>query len=236
MWRIVAVVALGICSAVAQTSSVSLSDDPHFQLFLENEYARVFSLVLRPHEATLLHRHSSDYVRIAVGDAKMRFSSPGIADTTRTTNDGFTQFIPAGTRHSITNDDAFSTLRAIVVEVKKSGIRPGNAYDDWTARAIAYDSIALAVDPNASFKNGHSTPTVDGLDIQLRPMDSTSIGPCQRNCLVVAITDLKLEKKTESGAIEMSMGDASWLSPTSEEQVLKNLSTGSARFILLRFK
>ena len=228
-----------ICaSSLFPQNPVSLSADTNHSLLLENDYARVFSLVIPPRSHTQFHLHSSDYVRITITDGNLRFTMPGTADVLQGFEKGFTQFISAGVRHVVSNEDAFATYCAVVVEVKKHGIRPGYAYDYATARAMIYDSIPPPVDPHANFTTSHLTPTVDGFDMQIVARNSMRVPECPQGCLLVAVSNLTLESQETSrnSVIGLEAGDAVWLAPSDETRLLKNSTFDSARFVLLRFK
>lgn len=71
-WLRASVVFFFVALAAAQQSTpseVPVEKEPHHHLVFENEYVRVFKVEVPPHESTLVHRHSRDYVVVTIGDA-----------------------------------------------------------------------------------------------------------------------------------------------------------------------
>jgi hypothetical protein len=86
--------------------SVSIKEEPHHHLILENAYVRVFRVEIISPDATLLHRHDTPYVYMSIGKAyfinavegkpdaqvkmangQLGYSKGGFSHIVRTTND-----------------------------------------------------------------------------------------------------------------------------------------------------
>ena len=89
---------------------------------LENEYTRVFHVVLAPKESTLMHQHDRDYVYVMIGPSQVEVVKPGAAPTEMKLNDGDVKFTKAPLAHKVTNigDTPFVNL---TIEVKKASTK-----------------------------------------------------------------------------------------------------------------
>ncbi len=106
----------------AQEKAVPVGEEGHHQLVLENEYTRVFHVVLAPKESTLMHQHDRDYVYVMIGSSQVEVVKPGAAPTQMKLNDGDVKFTKAPLAHKVTNigDTPFVNL---TIEVKKASTK-----------------------------------------------------------------------------------------------------------------
>ena len=109
-------------SVCAQEKAVPVGEEGHHQLVLENEYTRVFHVVLAPKESTLMHQHDRDYVYVMIGSSQVEVVKPGAAPTQMKLNDGDVKFTKAPLAHKVTNigDTPFVNL---TIEVKKASTK-----------------------------------------------------------------------------------------------------------------
>ena len=86
----------------AQEKAVPVGEEGHHQLVLENEYTRVFHVVLAPKESTLMHQHDRDYVYVMIGSSQVEVVKPGAAPTQMKLNDGDVKFTKGPLTHKVT--------------------------------------------------------------------------------------------------------------------------------------
>ncbi len=102
-----------------------ISDDVGTTLLFENERVRVWDLRLEPGQASGLHRHSTDFLYVVIGDGRLQTAFlDGSADPARDMQDGDVRFrvVDGESIHEAVNaGDA--PWRNIVVELKDP--RPG---------------------------------------------------------------------------------------------------------------
>ena len=106
----------------AQEKAVPVGEEGHHQLVLENEYTRVFHVVLAPKDSTLMHQHDRDYVYVMIGSSQVEVVKPGAAPTQMKLNDGDVKFTKGPLTHKVTNtgDTPFVNL---TIEVKKASTK-----------------------------------------------------------------------------------------------------------------
>lgn len=89
------------------------------ELLFENERIRLWDMVLRPGEASALHRHETDYVYVYLTPSQIAIERPGEAIATAAYDNGFVQYteVGGGVEHRIRNTgDALH--RQIILEFK----------------------------------------------------------------------------------------------------------------------
>ena len=105
-------------SLCAQEKAVPVGEEAHHQLVLENEYTRVFHVVLVPKESTLMHQHDRDYVYVMIGPSQVEVVKAGSAPTQMKLNDGDVKFTKAPLAHKVTNTGETPFVN-LTIEVKK---------------------------------------------------------------------------------------------------------------------
>ncbi|HZQ66894.1 MAG TPA: hypothetical protein VFA68_00125 [Terriglobales bacterium] len=103
--------------AFAQTP-VEISAEPHHHLVFENQYFRVFDVIVPPNIATLMHQHRHDYFFVTLGDTDIsnqiaNWNPP--APIELRIKDGETRFAPGNFAHLV-RDLAKTPFRNITIE------------------------------------------------------------------------------------------------------------------------
>jgi quercetin dioxygenase-like cupin family protein len=116
---ITALVALfGLLPSIVQ-SPVPVASEPRHHLKFENEYVRVFDVVVPPGDATLFHTHANDYLFVSIGDANLKAEIMGNQPGTLILKDGEVRYTKATITHRIANLTK-EPFRNITIEVLKS--------------------------------------------------------------------------------------------------------------------
>lgn len=91
------------------------------RLLFENDRVRVWDLRLAPGESTGLHRHTTDFLYVVIGDGTLQTSYPdGTAEPPRTMQDGDVRFREvAGESVHAAQNLGTTPWRNIVVELKR---------------------------------------------------------------------------------------------------------------------
>lgn len=98
-----------------------ISPDVGTRLLFENDRVRVWDLRLAPGESTGLHRHTSDFLYVVIGDGTLQtVFSDGTREPPREMRDGDVRFrdVADETVHEAVNVGA-GPWRNIVVELKR---------------------------------------------------------------------------------------------------------------------
>jgi hypothetical protein len=91
-------------------------------MVLENEYVRVFHVVVPPQQATLVHQHDRDYVWVQIGPADLRNEPLGESPATVKLNGGEVKFVKGGFAHKVTNL-ADSPFVNVTIEIKNASTK-----------------------------------------------------------------------------------------------------------------
>jgi quercetin dioxygenase-like cupin family protein len=121
MMRSLAVAALSLCGLLPSTvqSPVPVANEPRHHLKFQNEYVRVFDVVVPPGDTTLFHIHSNDYAFASIGDATLKAEVMGSQPADLILKDGETRFTKGPITHRVTNV-ARTPFRNITIEILKS--------------------------------------------------------------------------------------------------------------------
>src|SRR4030095_13366709 len=106
MIRLLAVVIFSLTglSWLSIQSPVPVLNEPRHHLKFENEYVRVFDVVVPPGDTTLFHIHSNDYAYVGIGPATLKaevLGSGAIQDLIL--KDGEARFTKGPITHRVTN-------------------------------------------------------------------------------------------------------------------------------------
>ncbi|MFL6543972.1 MAG: hypothetical protein ACJ8LM_02165 [Candidatus Udaeobacter sp.] len=97
---------------------VSLSDEPHHRLILQNDFANVYTVAVPPNDTTLMHRHDLPYLGLTFGGANVTNMVQGQKETTLNLRDGQVVYSPGGFTH-IVRTNSGSAFRNVTVELVK---------------------------------------------------------------------------------------------------------------------
>ncbi len=213
--RLIATAALSLIAlfpTLAQ-SPVPVAKEPRHHLKFENEYVRVFDVVVPPGDATLFHLHANDYAFVSIGDATLKAEVMGGQPGDLIVKNGEARFTKGPITHRVTNV-ANAAFRNITIEILKS---PGPVG---------------ASTPDAS--PGHSIVLEnDRVRIErliLGPGQSTNIHTHNLSALSVFLTTSKVRIESPGAkpeTIEYKPGDFRWRAAPVTHSI-KNI--GSTRF------
>jgi quercetin dioxygenase-like cupin family protein len=218
----------------AQEKAVPVGEEPHHQLVLENEYTRVFHVVLQPKESTLMHQHDRDYVYVMIGSSQVEVVKAGAAPTEMKLNDGDVKFTKAPLTHKVTNvgDTPFVNL---TIEVKKASTRAVCGASWAGVQAGKPEGCLIITSGLAGEANNLETDAVEA-----RTHFTTGSGTgftyhdAENPRLLVALAPLQCSCGG-SQELDMKAGDMTWL----PKGTLANISQKekfSPRVIVVSFK
>ncbi len=219
-----------IALAAQNTSEVAITAEPHHHLLFENQQVRVFLAEVAPHDATLMHRHSHDYVFVSLGETEVSNEVEGKAPVTLKLHDGEARFSPGGFVH-IARDLASTPFRAVAVELLQDEAihkTPPPAWDEERGLHV--------------FTGGtqHIMFVQDGVRVSEIDLQPGATVPSHHHTgphLVVAVSDLDVRSDVEGqGPMpgHIKSGDVKWL-PGGYTHTLTNTGKQESRFITLEF-
>lgn len=148
---------LGLFTTTVQ-SPVPVANEPRHHLKFENEYARVFDVLVPAGDATLFHTHSSDYVFVNIGDADLVAEVMGSPPVDFLVTNGEVRFTKAPVTHRVINPYIFR-FRNITIEVLRSPGPRGTATPDTSpGHTIVLENDRVCVE-RLILEPGQSTNT-----------------------------------------------------------------------------
>ncbi len=215
----------------AADQAVELSAEPHHRLVLENDYAKVWTAEIPPHQSTLVHHHTYDYLLIALVPTHFQNQPEGKAPVEVRQQPGEVGFAKGGFSHKATNE-ADTPFRNITVELLKPARgEEGKAIPKPADRAmdIGHGSVTDTV-----FENDR----VQVQEVEIAPGAMQEKQNYSRPQLLVPISDLELESHNAGKPntwIRLQSGEVLWIRG-GETRMLMNLGKQQAEFVLVEFK
>jgi len=222
-----------LCSLLAaQTLSlVSIQDEPHHKLLLENPYVRVFAVTLPRLESTVPTRHDSNYIVIYLGESAVSRTVPGHAPIGSEHYDGEIRLFYPNENVTEHNERGI-TYRNITVELV--GQQGGKYEYNWQSQAYSYPP-AIVPPPLISDTTSMQSVDMGGIvasRVQIMPNDSRATESKHNPALLIALTDLELSSGGQT--IAKRRGEAEWFT-TGMPPTLKNTGSSPCRFAMLQF-
>ncbi len=209
----------------AQEKTVPVGEEGHHHLVLENEYTRVFHVVLAPKEATLMHQHDRDYVYVMIGASHVEVVKAGATPAQMKLSDGDVKFTKAPLAHKVTNvgDTPFVNL---TIEVKKASTKAvcgaGQAGDKCFDRCEGQSCEDQEVVTDAVRAVGYDLPPGGSIEVESKPS------------LIVALRDVEVANGSKK--VQLKPGETTWIPANSKAQVAAASASGRSRWIVVSFE
>jgi quercetin dioxygenase-like cupin family protein len=200
---------------------VPIDKEPAHHQVLDNEYVRVFDVVVAPHASTLMHRHDRDYIFVILGDADISNELMNEKPAHAVLKDGDARYSKGGFAH-VARNLAETPFHNITVELKN----PGKA--------------VCGIDPNSACQNEKLFST-EHVSVHRTTIESGQQGPSHTHSgphLTIAIDDLTLENHVPDkpvAMISMKKGEFKWLTFVGTHN-LKNIGNSRGRLFSIEFK
>jgi len=218
-------------------SVITMDQEPHHHLTLQNDYVKVFKVEVSPGDSIVLHRHDQDTVAIAIGEQLVTVGIPGKPDVHQKNEDAQVRLQRGGYVHS-THVDGDTPYHTVAVELLHpqtdfhnvcSAILPGqplNCPDTLaTASSSSYTSRVLL----------ESNETRVRL-VSVLPGKNMTVGDLKDFQLIVALDAASLSPASGSGPDQtLHPGDFVWFVNGGPSRVFKNNGKSEARFIGFAF-
>lgn len=215
----------------AADQAVELSAEPHHRLVLENDYAKVWTAEIPPHQSTLMHHHNYDYLLIALVPTHFQNQPEGKAPVDMRQQPGEVGFAKGGLTHKASNE-ADTPFRNITVELlKPERAKEIEAAPNPQERAldIGHGSVTDTV-----FQNDR----VEVQEVEIAPGAMQEKQHYGRPQLLVPISDLELESHNVGKPdtwVRLKSGEVLWI-PGGQTRMLMNVGKQQAEFVLVQFK
>jgi len=177
-------------------SPMPVANEPRHHLKFENQYVRVFDVIVPPGDATSFHVHSNDYVFVTIGDALLINEVTGSEAADLILKDREVRFTKGPFTHRVTNV-AITPFHNITVEILGS---PGRA-------------AASTPDTSPGHSNVLDNDRVHVERLVLEPGQSTNMHTHGLSALSVFLTNSKILVESPGKnpeTVEYKRGDFRW--------------------------
>jgi hypothetical protein len=112
-------------NATAPQGPVSLTDEPHHRLVLQNEFTRVYNVMVPALDATFLHQHDLPYLYVILGPADIINAVVGKPELHQVMQDGETHYSPGHFVHLVRTESGVP-FRNVTIELTHPQGTPKN--------------------------------------------------------------------------------------------------------------
>jgi hypothetical protein len=220
---------------------VSLSNEPHHALILQNSYVRVYDVNVPPLDATLLHRHDLPYIYVVLGPADFVNAVTGKPEAHIILDDGATRYSPGGFSH-VTRTDAGIPFHNITVELVHPQAEARNICEKMIEGPLgACPQVQSDPPKNWQIPFELVTPYFDTSEVhvdmvQVEGGKEYSDAAPANPALLIALSQANLDVALGGlHAAFLHAGDVLWLPPSQSRRVGDFLGTRSS-FLIISFK
>jgi hypothetical protein len=230
----------------APPGPVAIGEEPHHRLVLQNDFTRVYTVMVPPLDSTLLHQHDFPYLYVTLGPADIVNAIPGKPEVHETLQDGETHFSPGHFAHFARTDSGMP-FHNITIEL----LHPQGTAKNLCKNVLAGQPLECQQQVAASIAKGKRNapePAADD-DVPYFETDEVRVdlfkvssgrdyvdATPKTSALLVALTDANLDVNLGGEHLQfLHVGDVAWLAAGQDRRVVDFLGTRSS-FLLISFK
>ncbi|MBI3645991.1 MAG: hypothetical protein HY233_08525, partial [Acidobacteriales bacterium] len=207
-----------------------ITAEPSHHLALENEHVRVFQVEVAPRTATLMHRHSHDYLFVTLGDSRVSNEVDGKPPVELSLADGEARFTPGNFAH-IARNLSGQPFRNVTIELMQDD-KLRTAPSPWPMEGGDKEF------PGGRIKVLFVRDAARVSQIELQPEATMPSHHHDGPHLLVAVSDLEVRSDVDGmGPMpgQFKSGDVKWL-PGGYTHTLTNVGKNPAKFVTVEFK
>jgi len=238
-------------NSITPLGPVPIGEEPHHRLVLQNDFTHVYTVMVPPLDATLLHQHDFPYLYVVLGPADIINAIVGKPELHQTLQDGEMHYSPGHFAH-IARTDSGIPFRNITIELNHpqgtlknlcKDVLAGQPLDcpPPQAAADADKSIARGKKPAPPEPATDDVPYFESDEVRAElhkvssGRDYVDAAP-KTHALLVALTDANLDVNLGGEHLQfLHAGDVLWLPSGQHRRVVDFLGTRSG-FFLISFK
>jgi hypothetical protein len=238
---IVALCLFSISLAGQSPAVITMDQEPHHHLALQNDYVKVFKVEVSPGESIVLHRHDQDTIAIAIGEQLVTVGIPGRPDVHQKNADAQVRLQRGGYMHS-TRVDGDTPYHTVAVEL----LRPQTGFHNVCAAILPGEPLNCPDAPAMASSDHASQPLLESTETRVRlvrvlphqSMNLAESAAVQGASQVIVALDTASISSGASKEPENALhpGDFAWIDGGSgHERVYQNRGDKEARFIEIIF-
>ncbi len=230
----------------ASPGPVPISEEPHHRLLLQNDFIRVYNVMVPPLDATLLHQHDHPYLYVTLGPADIINAIVGKPELHQILQDGETHYSPGHFAHVARTDSGMPFHNITIELLRPQGIAknlckevlPGQPSECPQQQAAGNAAKGKKTPPESADDDVPYFET-DEIRVDLFKVasghDYVDAAP-KVHALLVALTDANLDANLGGEHISfLHGGDVLWLPAGEHRRIVDFLGTRSS-FLLISFK
>jgi len=232
-----------------QERVVSLRDEPHHRLVLQNDFANVYTVAVPPNDSTLMHRHDLPYLAINFGPGNITNIVQGQKETTLSLRDGQVIYSPGGFAH-VARTNSGSAFRNVTVELVKPQGTVRNLCKQVVVGPLAcpreqqQQASASGAAPKSKPGAGDADDVVPYFETDEVRVDVVTVSmqreyvneSPKENALLVAMTNSNMSAEVGGhNASFLHSGDILWM-PAGEARKVNDFLGTRSNFLLVSFK
>jgi hypothetical protein len=254
---------LPLRNPTAQPDPLPISEEPHHRLLLQNDFIHVYTVMVAPFDATLLHQHDLPYLSVVFGPADLVNAVVGQPEAHLTFQDGDVRFSPGHFTHLVRTDSGLAfrnltielihpqgTVKNICKEVAQGPPRDcpqgtPAASDKQRSQTANKKKARSTQSRQAATENAESTKDdvpyfeTDELRVDLfkvsQGRDYVDSEP-KTHALLLALTDANLDASLAGEHVTfLHAADVLWMPAGQQRRVVDFLGTRS-NFLIMSFK
>jgi hypothetical protein len=227
---------------------VHISEEPHHRLLLQNDFTRVYNVMVPPLDTTLLHQHDLPYLYVTLGAADIINAIVGKPELHQILQDGEMHYSPGHFAHVARTDSGIQFQNVTIELVHPQGtpknlckdVLPGAPLDCPEQKAAEDKSKTKKGQPEASATTD-DVPyfETDEIRVDLHKVSSgndyVDAAP-KTDALLIALTGSNLDANLGGEhASFLHGGDVLWMPAGKHRRIVDFLGTRSS-FLLISFK
>jgi hypothetical protein len=230
----------------APAGPVSISDEPHHRLVLQNDFVHVYNVMVPPLDFTLLHQHDLPYLYVVLGQADIVNAIAGKPELHQVFQDGETHYSPGHFAHLVRTDSGMPFHNITIELVRPQGTAKNLCREVLPADPLNCPEQQASVE-NSKTKKGELAPAsedvpyfeTDEIRVELHRVSSgndyVDTKP-KGEALLVALTNANLDANLAGEHTQfLHSGDVLWLPAGQHRRIVDFLGTRSS-FLLIIFK
>ena len=226
---------------------VPISEEPHHRLLLQNDFTRVYNVMVPPLDTTLLHQHDLPYLYVTLGAADIINAIVGKPELHQILQDGEMHYSPGHFAHVARTDSGIQFQNVTIELVHPQGtpknlckdVLPGAPLDCPEQKAAEDKSKAKRGQPERAGDDEVPYFETDEIRVDLHKVSSgndyVDAAP-KTDALLIALTDANLDANLGGEhASFLHGGDVLWMPAGKHRRIVDFLGTRSS-FLLISFK
>jgi hypothetical protein len=225
-------------------TAVSIPQEPHHHLVLENAYVRVFRVSVPAHESTLLHQHDVPYLYVSLGPADVINAVQGRPEAHLVLADGQLGYSPGHFAH-IARNESNAPFNNVTIELLRPQGKPRNLCAKIVDGPLNTNSCSQA-HPSPAIKDVSrfywqnrllETDDIFAVFAALTTNFADTTAGARRARLLIACdkAELRVDSPGEPST-SIHGGEILWLNPGRTAAITNLVEHDASRYLVVSFK